>query len=190
MIWLSPFQHSTRRTRWPRISGSNISGDPGAAQEIDYSITIPIPVNGGTEEKTKQIIVTANGGQTGVCLITQAATAATLTVTPTSLTLDWEGAEQTLTVASNTTLGDYLMATVTKQWGNGDPLTLVTSAGGIAVTSAENLTGADREMTIRVQTTNQGTKAFQDVLIKQGKYVLLQDGIGCIKIQALKLFRA
>ena len=59
------------------------------------------------------------------------------------------------------------MGTVTKQWGNGDPLTLVTSAGGIAVTSAENLTGADREMTIRVQTTNQGTKAFQDVLIKQ-----------------------
>lgn len=68
------------------------------------------------------------------------------------------------------------MATVTKQWGNGDPLTLVTSAGGIAVTSAENLTGADREMTIRVQTTNQGTKAFQDVLIKQSKYAVLQDG--------------
>ena len=68
------------------------------------------------------------------------------------------------------------MATVTKQWGNGDLLTLVTSAGGIAVTSAENLTGADREMTIRVQTTNQGTKAFQDVLIKQEKYAVLQDG--------------
>ena len=84
-------------------NGENISGDPGAAQEIDYSITIPIPVNGGTGEKTKQIIVTANGGQTGVCLITQAATEATLTVTPASLTLDWEGAEQTLTVASNTT---------------------------------------------------------------------------------------
>lgn len=61
------------------------------------------------------------------------------------------------------------MATVTKQWENGDLLTLVTSAGGIAVTSAENLTGEDREMTIRVQTTNQGTKAFQDVLIKQSK---------------------
>lgn len=68
------------------------------------------------------------------------------------------------------------MGTVTKQWGNGDPLTLVTSAGGIAVTSAENLTGADREMTIRVQTTNQGTKAFQDVLIKQSKYAVPQDG--------------
>lgn len=59
------------------------------------------------------------------------------------------------------------MATVTKEWTNGDLLTLVTSAGGIAVSSAENLTGADREMTIRVQTTNQGAKAFQDIPIKQ-----------------------
>jgi hypothetical protein len=68
------------------------------------------------------------------------------------------------------------MATVTKEWANGDLLTLITSAGGIAVTSAENLTGDDREMTIRVQTTNQGTKAFQDVLIKQLKYTIPQDG--------------
>lgn len=83
-------------------NGEAISGDPGAAQEIDYSIMITVPVNSTTEELTKQVIVTANGGQTGVCLITQAATAATLTVTPTSLTLDWEGTEQTLTVTSNT----------------------------------------------------------------------------------------
>lgn len=80
------------------------------------------------------------------------------------------------------------MATVTKQWGNGDPLTLVTSAGGIAVTSAENLTGADREMTIRVQTTNQGTKAFQDVLIKQSKYAVLQDGYWVHKDTGVKTY--
>ena len=80
------------------------------------------------------------------------------------------------------------MGTVTKQWGNGDPLTLVTSAGGIAVTSAENLTGADREMTIRVQTTNQGAKAFQDVLIKQGKYVFLQDGYWVHKDTGVKTY--
>lgn len=80
------------------------------------------------------------------------------------------------------------MATVTKQWGNGDPLTLVTSAGGIAVTSAENLTGADREMTIRVQTTNQGTKAFQDVLIKQSKYAVPQDGYWIHKDTAVKTY--
>lgn len=80
------------------------------------------------------------------------------------------------------------MATVTKQWDNGDPLTLVTSAGGIAVTSAENLTGADREMTIRVQTTNQGTKAFQDVLIKQSKYAVLQDGYWVHKDTGVKTY--
>ena len=80
------------------------------------------------------------------------------------------------------------MATVTKQWENGDLLTLVTSAGGIAVSSAENLTGADREMTIRVQTTNQGTKAFQDVLIKQNKVSVIQDGYWVHKDTAVKTY--
>lgn len=80
------------------------------------------------------------------------------------------------------------MATVTKNWANGDLLTLVTSAGGIAVSSAENLTGADREMTIRVQTTNQGTKAFQDVLIKQEKRTIVQDGYWVHKDTAVKTY--
>lgn len=80
------------------------------------------------------------------------------------------------------------MATVTKNWTNGDLLTLITSAGGIAVSSAENLTGADREMTIRVQTTNQGTKAFQDVLIKQNKMVIVEDGYWVHKDTGVKTY--
>ena len=80
------------------------------------------------------------------------------------------------------------MATVTKNWTNGDLLTLITSAGGIAVSSAENLTGEDRQMTIRVQTTNQGTKAFQDVMIKQNKASVIQDGYWVHKDTAVKTY--
>lgn len=57
------------------------------------------------------------------------------------------------------------MATVTKDWGNGDLLTLITSAGGIAVTSDENLTGTDRQMTIQVQTDVQEVTA--ELVVKQ-----------------------
>ena len=80
------------------------------------------------------------------------------------------------------------MAVIQKLWTNGDTLTLTTGVGGIAVTSAENLTGDDREMTIRVQTTNQGTKAFQDVLIKQSKYAVLQDGYWVHKDTGVKTY--
>lgn len=80
------------------------------------------------------------------------------------------------------------MATVTKEWTNGDLLTLVTSAGGIAVSSDENLTGEDREMTIRVQTTNQGAKEFQDVLIKQNKMVIVEDGYWVHKDTGVKTY--
>lgn len=61
------------------------------------------------------------------------------------------------------------MATITKQWSNGDALTLVTSASGIAVSSAQNLTGADRQMTVQVQTTNAGAKVTKDVVVRQFK---------------------
>lgn len=61
------------------------------------------------------------------------------------------------------------MAVINKQWSNGDALTLTTSAGGIAVASAQNLTGADRQTTVTVQTTNPGTKKSQVVTINQAK---------------------
>lgn len=61
------------------------------------------------------------------------------------------------------------MAVINKQWSNGDALTLTTSAGGIAVSSVPNLTGADRQMTVRVQTTNPGTKAYKDIVVTQAR---------------------
>lgn len=83
-------------------NGAAISGDPGAAQEIDYSIIITVDENEDVDEKSRQVIVTTNGGQTGICLLTQAADAPYLTVTPTTVTLDYLGTEQDVTVESNT----------------------------------------------------------------------------------------
>lgn len=80
----------------------NISGDPGANQEIDFSIVVNLPSNGGTSEKTRQLIVAHEGGTQAICLITQASTGASLIVSPITITLDWEGAAQTVTVTSNT----------------------------------------------------------------------------------------
>lgn len=85
-------------------NGAVIAGDPGAGGEYDFSITITgIGANTGTSDKTKQLTVTANGAQTATCLITQAAGAATLTVSPATIDLTWEGTAQNITVTSNTT---------------------------------------------------------------------------------------
>lgn len=84
-------------------NGTNISGDPGATAEYNFSITITgIGANSTTSEKTRQITVTAEGAQSSVCLITQAATEATLSVSPSTIELTWEGTEETITVTSNT----------------------------------------------------------------------------------------
>ena len=84
-------------------NGQNITGDPGAAMEFDYSIVIPVGENESVDSKSKQIIVTDEGGHTATCNLTQAAGDAYLTVTPSSIELTWEGTAQNVTVASNTT---------------------------------------------------------------------------------------
>lgn len=84
-------------------NGANISGDPGAAQEYSFEITLPsVGENADTQEKTRQVIVAANGGQQDICVVTQAAGENTLTVTPFTITLDWTGGKKTVTVQSNT----------------------------------------------------------------------------------------
>lgn len=85
-------------------NGAAITGDPGAAAEYTFSITITdIGANSGTSELTRQVTVTANGAQTATCLVTQAAGVATLSVSPTTIELTWEGTAQNITVTSNTT---------------------------------------------------------------------------------------
>ena len=84
-------------------NGSNISGDPGAAAEYAWSITMTVPANAGIVAKTCQIVVTDDGGNTSTCTITLAAGDATLSVSPASVDIPWDGSTSAqFTVESNT----------------------------------------------------------------------------------------
>lgn len=83
-------------------NGSEITGDPGATAEYDFSIVINVPANGGISELTRQIIVTDEGGNSDTCLLTQAAGDAALSVSKTSVELDYTGAAVSFDITSNT----------------------------------------------------------------------------------------
>lgn len=88
-------------------NGAAIAGDPGASAEYAFSITFSgITANTTINEKTAQVIVTDNAGHTATCAVTQAAGDATLSVSPESVTLDWnaatEGTSASFAVTSNT----------------------------------------------------------------------------------------
>lgn len=85
-------------------NGAAITGDPGASQQYEFSIAFSnIPENTSIEALVAQLIVTANGGQTATCTITQAAGDAYLNVSPATITLAADGSETgTASVTSNT----------------------------------------------------------------------------------------
>lgn len=83
-------------------NGNAISGDPGAAAEYDFSIVIAVPANGGTEELSRQIIVSDGEGHTDTCLLTQTAGDATLVVSKTSIELAYTGEAVSFDITSNT----------------------------------------------------------------------------------------
>ena len=84
-------------------NGANINGDPGAISEYNFSIAITVPANNSTTAKTRQIIVTDEGGHQDVCLLTSAAGDAYITVTEGNIELDYKGTAVTVEVKSNTT---------------------------------------------------------------------------------------
>ena len=89
------------------VNGVAISGDPGGSAEYAFSISFSnIPENTSVDSISKQLIVTDNAGSTATCTITQAAGDASLSVTPASVTLDWnsysESTSASFTVTSNT----------------------------------------------------------------------------------------
>lgn len=84
-------------------NGANISGDPGATAEYNFSISITVPANTSTTAKTRQIIVTDEGGHQDVCLLTSAAGDAYVTVAEGVIELDYQGTAVTVEVKSNTT---------------------------------------------------------------------------------------
>lgn len=83
-------------------NGASISGDPGAAAEYNFSISITVPANTSTTAKTRQIIVTDEGGHQDVCLLTSAAGDAYVTVAEGVIELDYQGTAVTVEVKSNT----------------------------------------------------------------------------------------
>jgi hypothetical protein len=88
-------------------NGAAITGDLGASAEFDWSISFTVAANTSISEKSRQIIVTDNAGNTDTCQLTQAAGAATLEVKKngvaiTSIDIDWEGTAVSFDVESNT----------------------------------------------------------------------------------------
>ena len=88
-------------------NGAAISGDPGGSQEFPFSIQFAnVGANPDLTAKSVQLIVTDDGGNSATCTITQAAADPTLSVTPASVTLDWNAASAqtsaSFTVTSNT----------------------------------------------------------------------------------------
>ena len=84
-------------------NGTAITGDPGATQEYNWSIQFAIPANTSLDPLTCQVVVTDDGGHTNTCTITLAGDVATLSVSPESIDLPWDGSTSgTFTVTSNT----------------------------------------------------------------------------------------
>jgi hypothetical protein len=83
-------------------NGAVIAGDPGAAGEFVWSITISgVPANVTIEELTATLRVTAAGGQTANVTVTQAAGDSAIELDKETINLDANGTQQTVNVTSN-----------------------------------------------------------------------------------------
>ena len=83
-------------------NGVAIAGDPGASAEYNFSISITVPANSDIEEKTRQLIVTNEAGDTAICTIRSAAGDAYVTVQEGTIELDYLGTPVSWAVESNT----------------------------------------------------------------------------------------
>lgn len=83
-------------------NGAAIAGDPGAAAEYPFSISITVPANESIKAKSRQIIVTDSAGHQDVCNLVSAAGDAYVTVADGTIELDWEGTAVAVAVESNT----------------------------------------------------------------------------------------
>ena len=83
-------------------NGAAISGDPGAAAEYNFAISITVPANNEISAKTRQVIVEDEGGNRAICTLTSAAGDAFVTVQEGTIELDYHGTPVPWTVESNT----------------------------------------------------------------------------------------
>lgn len=83
-------------------NGTEVEGDPGAANEFAFSIELTLPENTTIEEVDRVLRVTANGGQSAQITIKQAAGDAYLSVEPLEITIPQDGSAVSVNVTSNT----------------------------------------------------------------------------------------
>lgn len=83
-------------------NGADITGDPGATAQYNWSIVINVAENTTINSKSKQIVVTDEGGNSDTCMLTQAAGDAYLTVSKSSIELTYQGTAVSFNVESNT----------------------------------------------------------------------------------------
>lgn len=85
------------------ISGTAITGDPGAKAKYNFSLTLNASVNETIQARTQQIIATANGGQKATATLNQTAGDPFIGVTPTAVDVPQNGSTVQVTVDTNTT---------------------------------------------------------------------------------------
>lgn len=85
------------------ISGTVISGDPGAKAKYSFSLTLTAAANETIEARTQQIIATADGGQRATATLSQTAGDPFIEVAPTSIDVPQDGSTVQVTVDTNTT---------------------------------------------------------------------------------------
>lgn len=85
------------------ISGTNISGDPGAKAKYSFRLTLTAAANETIEARTQQIIAKANGGQKATVTLNQTAGDPFIEVAPTKIDVTQNGSAAQVTVDTNTT---------------------------------------------------------------------------------------
>lgn len=85
------------------ISGTAISGDPGAKAKYAFSLTLTAAANETIESRTQQIIAMASGGQKATATLSQTAGDPFIEVTPTTIDVPQDGTAVQVTVDTNTT---------------------------------------------------------------------------------------
>lgn len=85
------------------ISGTAISGDPGAKAKYSFSLTLTASANETLKARTQQIIAKANGGQNATATLKQTAGDPFIEVAPTNIDVPQDGSAVQVTVDTNTT---------------------------------------------------------------------------------------
>lgn len=85
------------------ISGTNISGDPGAKAKYSFSLVLTAAENETIEARTQQIIAKADGGQKATLTLNQTAGDPFIEVAPTQIDVPQNGSAAQVTVDTNTT---------------------------------------------------------------------------------------